>query len=109
MEKLLKLLNEYMEFITDGITFVDYDKETYSFETLDDGKVSYLWDEYITSLRFWFVDWLFDKEYIDMKKCMKDEDFKTLMAHYEAPDCALMCLATRYSNIDLLINWLKDD
>ena len=42
-----------------------------------------------------------------MQKCMDDEDFRTLMEHYDASDSALMVLATRYNNYVLLLDWLK--
>ena len=108
MEHLIELLNAYSMECNSDISFVDYDTETNSFEVLDDWKVVYLWDETVLCLRFGFIDWLFEIGEIDMVKCMEDEDFKTLMKDYEAPDAALMCLATRYSNIDLLLSRLKE-
>lgn len=106
-KKLLKLLDEYCD--GKGFWFVDHNAALNWFEILMDWKTEFLWDETIFSLRFWFIYWLFDKEEIDMKKCMEDEDFKTLMKYYEAPDCALMVLAVKYSNYILLLNRLKDD
>lgn len=109
MERLLELLNAYAEVCNSNFGYAGYDPELRAFEVLNDGKVSYLWDETITSLRFWFIDYLFDKQIINIKKCKKDEDYKTLVKYYEPEDAALMVLATRYSNIDLLISWLEND
>lgn len=105
LEKLLKLLDKYCEWRS--FKFVDHNGALNWFEMLMDWKSEFLWDETIFSLRFGFIDWLFKNGYIDMQKCMDDEDFRTLMEHYDASDSALMVLATRYNNYVLLLDWLK--
>lgn len=107
MERLVELLNEYAKECDSEIVYVDYDKDTHSFEVLSDGKVEYLWEETILCFRFWFIDWLFDRQYIDENKCMEDEDYRTLVIHYDSSYAALMCLALKYNAIDLLIYRLK--
>ena len=106
-KRFMELLNDYATACDSDFGYVDYDPEIQSIEVLNDGKVAYLWIETIFSLRFWFIDWLFENELIDVDKCMEDEDFKFLSKHYEPQDAALMVLATRYSNVDLFLSWLK--
>jgi len=104
-KKLIELLDEYCEW--KNFTFVDHNGALNWFEILLDWKSEFLWDETVFSLRFWFIDWLFEKGHIDINKCREDEDFKTLMVNYDDVDCALMILATRYTNYVLLLDWLK--
>lgn len=108
MEKLIKLLNQFIEEEkSHDYTIVEYDPEMTGFETILDGKVQFLPWETVRDIRYGFIDWLFAHHYIDNAKCMEDEDFKFLVKHYEAEDAAHMVLATRYSAIDLLCDRLK--
>lgn len=106
MDKLLiDLLNEYTD--SKDFTFVEHNEKFSWFDILMDWKTEFLWDELIFSLKFWFINWLFETDHIDIDKCNEDEDFHTLSREYEIDDAVIMTLAIRYSAYNLLLERIK--
>ena len=103
MEKLIELLNEYLEKykprlnlvkeITDGGYFVNNrnDNDWFLCET-------------IMSKKFWFIQWLVENEKIKWNEKFYLEDDDWLFGTYE---CLLMLLAIQDNPINFLLEILK--
>lgn len=102
---MIDLLNEYSRW--KDFTFVEHNKKLDWFDILLDGWVSFLADETVFCIRFWFIEWLVDNNHIDMDECSKNEDFKEVSRCYEVHDAITMVLSIHYSSYDLLLERIK--
>ena len=112
MEKLIKLLNEYMEykekFWPDKLTRFKWVDTSWNL-LFELKNWEYFQEEYIISKKFWFIKWLVDNDKIDLMKLKKwIEDNKFYCAKWgKTTNMLLMLLSIQDNPIEFLISILK--
>lgn len=71
MDKLIKLLNDFVEWR--HYWFVDYDRNMTWFNILLDWSATFLWEETVLSRNFWFIGWLWENWHLKRPQNIEDE------------------------------------
>lgn len=100
MEKLIELLNKYVEETDFWDDFNEYNEA----EILDEETLEVNWKyhdiEYLYTKRFWFIKWLVGKDKIDFS-------IMRISAWYELYENFIMYLSIQDDPIKYLISYLK--
>ena len=112
MEKLIKLLNEYMEykekFWPDKLTRFKWVDTSWNL-LFELKNWEYFQEEYIISKKYWFIEWLVENDKIDQSKFYDKNILKWFMTltKEEKADSIIMNLSIQDKPIEFLISILK--
>ena len=109
MEKLIQLLNEFKE--GKPFQFIGYDEKYWMFDTNlnAEGNTS-LPEETITSKKFWFIQWLVDKDKIDIqwaKNLLYESEIFNPLPYTDLAERLIMYVSIKDEPIEFLISILK--
>ena len=110
MKKLIQLLNEYQTQRGSKFQFSSYDINGSAF-IIEKNPRMVLWEETITSKKFWFIERLMDRNKIEFDRARDRSDFPLLYAGwwglYSDADIIIATLSIQDDPIEFLISILK--
>ena len=109
MKKLLQLLNEYWK--GSSFQFTGYDRELSVFNTnLKAASITSIPEETIISKKFWFIQWLVEKDKIDKqwaKNLLYESEIFNPLPYTDLSERLIMYLAIQDDPISFLVSILK--
>lgn len=113
MKELIDLLNLFCREKRGDYVVTKYREKEHSFDTFVEWKVDYMTDLYVVSKRCWFIEWLVEKDMIDIYKAQSKiqdlwgEYWRFAIYAWLDVDCLTMLLAISDEPIELLNSLLK--